>query len=194
MVVRWFVLVVALVLAACSSGAPYVWASELPPAELRAPAAIEAGDRLQVVVFGQDALSGEFDVRPSGDVVLPGGGGTFVAAGKTAEQLAADVQHRLRGLIAEPRVTVVVALRRPPSVSVLGEVRTPGRFEISPGEGVLPALARAGGFTPFADPNRIFVVRAGSGHRIRFRYDDLTSARGASAGFVLRSGDVVVVE
>jgi polysaccharide export outer membrane protein len=180
--------------ASCSSGAPYIWASELPQTELRAPPALRPGDKIQLAVFGQDTMSGEFEIRPSGEVVLPAGGGRFPAAGKTPEQLAFEVQTRLKGVLADPRVTIVIASRHPANVSVLGEVRAPGRFELVEGEGVLPALARAGGLTPFASPDRIFVVRTGNGQRIRFRYDDLTSARGTSPVFELRSGDVVVVE
>jgi polysaccharide export outer membrane protein len=119
-----------LALGACSSGAPYIWAAALPPGELRASAALRPGDKIQLAVFGQDTMSGEFEIRPSGEVVLPAGAGRFPAAGKTVEQLAYDVQTRLRGVLADPRVTIVIASRHVASVSVLGEVRTPGRYDL----------------------------------------------------------------
>jgi polysaccharide export outer membrane protein len=77
---------------------------------------------------------------------------------------------------------------------VLGEVKTPGRYDLAEGEGVLHALARAGGLTEFADPDLVFVVRSDASRRIRFRYGDLAVAEPASARFQLRNGDVVVVE
>ena len=155
--------------------------------------ALPDGDYVQLAVLGQDALSGEFEIRPAGVLVVPVAG-AVPAAGRTLAELSADITRRLEGVVAGPRVTVVLALRAPTSVGVMGEVRTPGRYDVAEGEGVLHALARAGGLTPFADPEGIYVVRPQPSQRIRFRYSDLTSAEGASMRFRLSPGDVVVVE
>jgi polysaccharide export outer membrane protein len=186
-------IVLLVSLLGCGSTQPYVWVSEVGVNDARAPDTLRPGDRIQVAVYGQDALSGEFEIRPSGSVILPVVGGT-VAAGRTTEQVAADLAVRLQGAIASPRVTVIVATRRPAGISVLGEVRTPGRYELMDGEGVLQALARAGGLTEFANRDGVYVVRSEASRRIRFRYADLTAAEPASARFQLRNGDVVVVE
>jgi polysaccharide export outer membrane protein len=188
----WGILLLVSLLG-CGSTQPYVWVSEVGVNDARAPDTLRPGDRIQVAVYGQDALSGEFEIRPSGSVILPVVGGT-VAAGRTTEQVAADLAVRLQGAIASPRVTVIVATRRPAGISVLGEVRTPGRYELVDGEGVLHALARAGGLTEFANRDGVYVVRPEASRRIRFRYADLTAAEPASARFQLRNGDVVVVE
>jgi polysaccharide export outer membrane protein len=136
-------------------------------------------------------MSGEFEVRPAGELLLPVSG-RVMAVGLTAPELAQQLTTRLRGLLADPRVTVVIAARRAANVSLLGEVRAPGRFELREGEGILEALARAGGMTPFADEDRIFVVRRGLPSRVRFRFRDLVAGRGNA--FELLDGDVVVVE
>ncbi|MFO7180268.1 MAG: polysaccharide biosynthesis/export family protein [Pseudomonadota bacterium] len=184
----------ALVFTACGRTGPYVWASELPRPSADAARILRPGDKLQVVVHGQETMSGEFEIRPGGDIVLPVAG-RFHASGLTPEALTAEVIKRLEGVLAKPYVTIVIAARQPPSVSVLGEVRTPGRYELKDGEGVLDALARAGGLTPFADPDAIFVIRRGTNlPRIRFRFRDLAAGLHSNVGFQLVDGDVVVVE
>jgi polysaccharide export outer membrane protein len=139
-------------------------------------------------------MSGEFEVRPGGEFVLPVAG-KFRATGLTASALAAELQKRLTGILARPYVTVVIASRKAATVSVLGEVRQPGRYELRDGEGVLEALARAGGLTPFADEDAVFVVRRGpQSPRVRFRYSDLAAGVPSSLNYELIDGDVVVVE
>lgn len=182
-----------LSLTACAPAAPYVWVNELPPESAIDPQLLRPGDKVQVVVYGQETLSGEFEVRPGGDLVLPVAG-RVRAAGLTAAALAQQVTRQLDGKLVAPQVTVVLASRRVPGVSVLGEVRTPGRFELREGEGILDALARAGGLTPFADPDEVYLIRKGHDRRIRFRYDDLIAAKPVSVRFPLMDGDVVVVE
>jgi polysaccharide export outer membrane protein len=193
----WFVVVpwvvVTVIASSCSPSQPYVWASTLSPAELNAPAALRPGDKLQLAVYGQDALSGEFEIRADGTLVLPVIG-SVAASGRTPQQIGVEVTQRLQGTVTSPRVTVALVSRRPTGVSVLGEVRSPGRYELTDGENVLHALARAGGLTEFADPDSVFVVRAEGSRRIRFRYVELTAPQAASARFQLRNGDVVVVE
>jgi polysaccharide export outer membrane protein len=81
----------------------------------------------------------------------------------------------------------------------MGEVAKPGVYELLAGSGVLQALASAGGTTPWASDDRIFVLRRtaaanGRPQRIRFTRDALARAEDASSGFRLRRGDVVVVE
>jgi polysaccharide export outer membrane protein len=178
----------------CGTSRTYVWASQLPGPTAVEERAFRPGDKVQVVVETQTALSGEFDVRPGGDLVLPTTG-VFQAAGKLPEALAVEVANRLRGVIAEPRVTIVLVSRPPANVSVLGEVGTPGHYQLGPGENLLDLLARAGGLSTFADEDAIFLIRRGmSTPRIRFRYSDLLAADPASLRFMPRDGDVLVVE
>jgi len=186
-------LLLFLCLVACASTSPYVWVSELPPAQPKDARAFRVGDRIQVIVYRQDQLNSEQEVRAGGDIVVPVAG-AIRAEGLTPEVLAQQIKARLAAAFADPHVAVLLVMRRPASVSVLGEVRTAGRYELSEKEGVLHALARAGGLTPFADPDTIFVVRQGAGPRIRFRYSDLVAGRAESVGFELQNGDVVVVE
>jgi polysaccharide export outer membrane protein len=187
-------LVALVAVVGCTRTGPYVWASNVPAPAQGASRIVRPGDKLQVVVAGQDTMSGEVEVRPGGELILPVAG-RFRAVGLTPEALAQELTKRLEGVVVRPIVTVVLVSRKPPSVTVLGEVRTPGRFEMRDGEGVLEALARAGGLTPFADEDSVFVLRRHQQNpRVRFRYSDLAAAVPSSIGFELIDGDVVVAE
>jgi polysaccharide biosynthesis/export protein len=189
-------LILGLLASACTTVRPYVWADRLPApvGDAESASALQIGDHVLVAVQGQDAMSGDIEIRPSGDILMPVAG-RFQAAGKTVDALSAEISARLRGILESPRVTVVLALRKPPNVTVIGEVKTPGRYEIRYGDGVLETLARAGGLTDFASEDNIYLIR----HerpvpRVRFRYDDLVVAEPASSRIKVGDGDIIVVE
>jgi polysaccharide biosynthesis/export protein len=188
--------VFALLLFACTGANTFVWVDDLNAADLLPePDRIEGGDRISVLVWNQERLSGEFAVRGDGNVTLPLLGDVAVA-GLTPAGTGQQIERRLAAdaLVVNPKVTVSLVSLRPPLVSVLGEVRTPGLFEIRRGEGVLQALSRAGGLTPYADTDAIFVVRQRpERQRIRFSFQSLAHA-GNGTTFILRDGDVVIVE
>jgi polysaccharide export outer membrane protein len=185
-----------LVAIGCVAERPFVWVSDLPPAaaEAQAQALIGVHDTIVVVVQNQPTLSGEFVVRDDGAYLQPMLGTTPVE-GRAAGQIAAYLQGRLKDLVVNPQVSVSIARVAPVRVSVIGEVKTPGSYELSRDRGVIPALAAAGWLTDFAARDRVFVVRAGTDQpRIRFRVSELTAADAHAARFRLRDGDVVVVE
>ena len=172
----------------------YVWVQDLPPVARRtALEPLRPGDHVIIVVYGQDALGGDFEVRPGGEVVLPSIG-PVPAAGGTPEQLAALIRDRMKGLLTDPRVSVALSLRKT-IISVIGEVKAPGQYELNPGENVLQALARAGGVGIFANEDCIYVIRQKPlPQRVRFRYSDLVNGDAPSNRFELADGDIIVVE
>jgi polysaccharide biosynthesis/export protein len=194
MIRREALALIALCLTACSQPGPYTWARSLPRGPTGAERPLRVGERVQVIVHGQDTMTGEFEIRPAGEIVMPVAG-RVNAAGRTPTQLAQAVTERLRGVLQDPRVTAVLAARPLLAISVLGEVQTPGRYELRDGEGVLEALARAGGLSPFADQDAIYVVRRDQqSARVRFRYRELAQGEPSSVGFRLEDGDIVIVE
>jgi polysaccharide export outer membrane protein len=155
---------------------------------------ISIGDVLSILVFDQPSMSGSMRVRSDGRISVPLLN-DVVAAGKTPTQLAADLETSLKTLILTPRVTVSITESSPLKITVLGEVGKPGAQDLRPGAGVAEALANAGGLSPFAHKDRIFVVRSDPKPvRLHFTYDALTHAVGKAAAFKLRAGDVVIVE
>jgi polysaccharide export outer membrane protein len=103
---------------------------------------IAAGDTLQVNVYGDAGLSGRFPVGSDGSMVYPLVG-SIAVAGKTAQEIAAILGKSLSEHVPNASVTTSIAEYGP--VFVLGDVRTPGKYEYRPGMIALELLAMAGG-------------------------------------------------
>ena len=182
-------------LAGCATERPFVWFRDLPQAQATAPetaGVIHPRDLIVVHVKDQPTMTGEFVVREDGGYLQPTLGNVVVAE-RTPEQVAAELTGRLATLIVKPEVAVSIARTASVRVNVVGEVRTPGAYELTRDRTVAAALATAGWLTDFAARDRIFVVRNGE-QRIRFRAPDLTTPESNSSRFRLRDGDVIVVE
>ncbi|WP_240002584.1 polysaccharide biosynthesis/export family protein [Oleisolibacter albus] len=122
-----------------------------------------AGDKLRIVVFGEDDLSGEFEVDSGGSLSLPLIG-EIVAVAKTPRDLERDVAKALSdGYLVNPRVSIEVLNYRP--FFILGEVKEPGKYPYVNGMTVLNAVAVAGGYTYRARKDQIVIVRGGDSGR-----------------------------
>ncbi len=150
-------------------------------------------DLVDVAVWKEPALSASVPVRPDGKISLPMAG-DLQAAGSTALELQREVTARLKSIIAEPMVSVMVKEVRSPRFFVLGEVAHPGGFALTGGLTVVEAVSMAGGTTEFARKGRITVLRRGENARptrIRVDLDDVISGR--ADPLALRPGDTVYV-
>jgi polysaccharide export outer membrane protein len=182
-------------LSACASTAGSIPVDQFsdnqdPPGEYT----IGVGDMLSIQVFDQEKMSARMRVRSDGRITLQLVN-DIEASDKTPAKLAADIESALKALVLNPRVTVIVEESSPMTISVLGEVGMAGLQQLQRGAGVAQALASAGGLTHFAHKDRIFVVRnIPKPIRIHFTYDQLTKKVGRASSFLLRPGDVVVVE
>lgn len=184
----------ALAIAACSATGPYVWVDSLPAqGGNQGDVVVSDGDTVNVRVFNQDPLSIQQRVRPDGKIAMPVIG-EITARGKRPAQLASEIQDKLKAVVVAPSVTVTLDQPAELRVSVVGEVRNAGVFQLEPPANVLHALAAAGGLNDYADTDKVFVVRRSLPQRVRFRYADLRSADPKSIGFTLQPGDVIVVE
>ena len=183
-----------LALSACATG-KFVWADDLPPQAAQPEAYfIKAGDALKILIWNQEQLSGTVGVRSDGRVTIPLLGDVAVG-GLTTQAASEQIARRLKGFVVEPKVTVTVESPGLPVVSVVGEVKTPGQFPVQLNEGVLHALAKAGGLTEYANASRIYLLRrTPEPVRIRFEYVKLSRGEGRGPQITLRDGDVVVVE
>ncbi len=120
---------------------------------------LQAGDKLKVLVFGEDRISGEYEIDPGGDISLPLAG-TVKAAGRTKAELEKALATKFRAAsLLDPRVTVDIASYRP--FYVLGEVQKPGDYPYRSGLNVLRAIAIAGGQTYRASETTVEIQRAG---------------------------------
>jgi protein involved in polysaccharide export with SLBB domain len=89
---------------------------------------LDSGDRLRVVVFGQEGLTNAYLVDAAGCIDVPLIG-QVLARGATTEELASRIAAKLRnGFIREPHVAVEVVVYRP--FFILGEVTAPGQLSL----------------------------------------------------------------
>jgi polysaccharide export outer membrane protein len=167
-------------LAAACAGPPYQ--ADLLRAQVNAPYRLASGDRLRVIVFGQDNLSNSFSVDGSGNVSLPLIG-LVKASGLTTAELERGVEARLRnGFLREPRVSIEVEAFRP--FFVLGEVTTSGQYPFINGMTVQNAVAVAGGYTPRGFHGDVDITRVVDGRPLTFA---------APQTFPVRPGDTITV-
>jgi len=121
------------------------------------PYTLDSGDKLRIVVFGQDAISNNYTVDAQGAVTLPLVG-AVVARGLTTAQLGGAIAGRLKsGYVRDPSVAVEIDTYRP--FFVLGEVTYPGQYPYVPNMTVENAIAIAGGFTPRASKDKVTITR-----------------------------------
>jgi polysaccharide export outer membrane protein len=155
---------------------------------------LQPGDILQVVVWKETDLQSEVLIRPDGGISFALAG-DIQAAGRTTDELRAELEARVRKLIPDAVVTVQVKLAAGNRVYVIGKVNHPGDFALIRPIDVLQALSLAGGATPFANTDGIRVLhRDGSRETsLRFRYSDVARGRHLEQNILLQSGDTVVV-
>jgi polysaccharide biosynthesis/export protein len=186
-------LLFAALLSACGAGRP----SFDFEAERRTTGtyAVGPGDVLQVRAWKNDALSQRVTVRPDGYVTLPLIGDVIVE-GRTVDSIARDIVTRAAKFYTEaPVVAVEVAELHSYRVYVMGEVSRPGEFTPKGQVTVLQAIALAGGFSRFAAPDKVVIVRrdAQGERRIPFVYAQVVEEGDLRENLPLQSNDTVVV-
>jgi polysaccharide export outer membrane protein len=155
---------------------------------------LHAGDSITVSVWKEPELQRKVIIRPDGRFSFPLAG-EVQAAGRSAEQIRVDIETKLKKLIPEADVAVLVEDVAGNRVYVIGQVAKPGMYVMNPQLSVLQALSLAGGATPFAKLGSITVVR-GSGaaqKTIPFRYEQVVEGKSLQENITLESGDVVIV-
>ncbi len=174
---------VALFAAACAGGS---MPSEPAPTRLTTSLdgyLLEPSNRIRVIVFNEQTLSGDFTLDPSGNIAFPLIG-SVRAGGVTAKVVAERIEEALArgGYLRSPQVSVEVQTFRP--FYVLGEVRQPGEFPYTVGLTVLGAIARAGGYDYRARRDGLVLVREVDGEQREYAANERTP---------LQPGDVVKV-
>ncbi|TGX53508.1 polysaccharide export protein [Sphingomonas gei] len=120
---------------------------------------LDSGDKIRVVVYGEQSLNGEYSVGPAGDVAFPLIG-NLPAKGKSVAELQQAITAKLAtGYILDPRVSVEVLSFRP--FYILGEVNRPGQYPYATDLSVDQAVATAGGYTYRASKSKIFIRHLG---------------------------------
>src|SRR5215208_3395131 len=139
----------------------------IEPVPVRFDAAyhLDTGDKLRVVVYGQEGLTNTYAIDAGGSITLPLIG-AVPARGRTPAGLASQIAGSLRrGFIRDPSVAVEVEAYRP--FFILGEVAAPGQYPYVPNMTVESAVAIAGGFSPRAKRDRVTLTHTGDSGSVR---------------------------
>jgi len=155
-------------------------------------------DVLDIAVWSNDKISRTVPVRPDGKISLPLLN-DVQAAGLTPIQLRETLTKALVAFVPQPEVSVIVREVHSVKVTVIGQVKVPGRYEVKSRATVLDLLAMAGGFTDYAARDSIVVLRRDgtTTRRIPFEFDKLTAKSGSKIvgqeNFCVAPGDIILV-
>lgn len=151
--------------AASPAPMPVGYAAPMAPVRYDASYHLDAGDKLRVVVYGQEGLTNSYAIDAGGSITMPLIG-AVPARGRTTAGLAGEIAARLRnGYIREPSVAVEIDTYRP--FFILGEVSAPGQYPYVPNMTVESAVAIAGGFSPRAKRDVVTVTHTDAGGAMR---------------------------
>jgi polysaccharide export outer membrane protein len=164
-------------------------ANDLAPGYLIAP-----GDVLKILVWKEPELTTEAFVRLDGRITVPLLG-DVMAAGRTPDDLASEIQSRLARFLEVPQVTLAVSQAISARFYILGEVMHPGAFPLPARVSVVQALALAGGFREFAKKDAIRILRhEGAGQTsIPFNYKEVEVGLNLQQNIFLEAGDTILV-
>jgi protein involved in polysaccharide export with SLBB domain len=121
---------------------------------------LQPGEKIRITVYGEESLTGEYDISPSGYVTMPLIG-AIKAARRSQSEFGKDVANRYvrGGFLQDPHVTVAVVQFKP--FYVLGEATSPGEYPFRSGLNVHSAVAMAGGFTYRASRSYVLIRHVG---------------------------------
>ena len=150
---RWYAPIVFVLSIALVQGASFAYAQGGTDYRLG------VGDKVKVVVFGQPDLTGEAEIDASGKIVV-GLIGEVTASGRTISDVQSEIKARLdKDYLVDPKVSLLMVAYRP--ITMLGQVKSPGRYPYSAGMTIRQAVALAGGYDKRASTGSAVVFRDG---------------------------------
>ena len=136
------------------------------------------GDTISVTIFEANSgglfIPSEAGVRPGNFITIPNQSvdnegnisvpyaGNVRAAGRTKIQLQNSIVEALKNRAIEPQVVVSTVLQQTSLVTLVGDVRSPGRLPAyAAGERILDTIARAGGTIAPGEDEWVMLERGG---------------------------------
>jgi protein involved in polysaccharide export with SLBB domain len=157
---------------------------------------IAAGDRIDITVYDEEDLSGQFEVKEDGSISYPLVGSVKVLS-MTRSQLESRLAELLRdGYLVNPYVRVSIPKFGTRNILIIGHVAKPGAYTL-PEDGnptILKAIVDVGGFTQMANPSGTRIVRTtadGKKFTINPHVNEIMSGRRQDIN--LEPGDLIVV-
>lgn len=175
----------------CQSAGP----AALIPAEaaaFRSSGNLAAGDEISVTFSGAPELNTKQKIQANGKVSLPTIGDVS-ASGRSITSFQSQLTSMYQPHLQDPTV-VVSLLNASAGVYVSGEVMRPGKLPLDRPMTALEAVMEAGGFSKFANPKQVIVVRNEGGKNQRYVLNINDALSGAdSRAFYVRPYDVLYV-
>jgi polysaccharide export outer membrane protein len=155
---------------------------------------LNSQDALRVFVWGEEDLQREVSVQPDGSISFPLVG-QVAAAGRTVDEVQAEIAARLDRFIPGAVVTVELLQASGAKIYVMGEVAQPGEYPLSGPLSIVQAISRAGGFTSYATTGNIRVLRRENGEQttLTIDYDRIASGQDQASNIDLKAGDTIIV-
>jgi polysaccharide export outer membrane protein len=149
---------------------------------------------LKILIWKEPELSTEAFVRLDGRITVPLLG-DLMAAGRTPDDLASEIQAKLGRFLEVPQVTLSVSQAISARFYVLGEVTHPGAFPLPSRISVVQALALAGGFREFAKKDSLHILRNRGAEQtaIPFNYKEVEVGLRLEQNIFLEAGDTILV-
>lgn len=182
-----------------------LWAAPWPDAGAEADRGEGAGtgmeeyvigmdDVLNITVWRNEAFSRTVRVRPDGKITLPLVD-DITAAGTTPSGLRRVITNLLSEYVDNPKVSVIVQEINSAKITILGEVRKPGIYPLKAHMTMFDAVALAEGFSDFASPNQIVILRNNGGavQRIKVKYFEALKGSTDINHLMLETGDTIFV-
>lgn len=172
------------------NGAP----APAPGIALPADYVIGPEDVVSVLFWRDKEMSGDYTVRPDGQITLPLLN-DVQAAGLTPEALRDSLTKAASKLIEDPSVTVGIRAINSRKVYITGMVGKGGMYPLTSPTTVVQLISIAGGLQEFADEKKILVVRIENGQQVayKFNYKDFANGKNLKQNILLKPGDQVIV-
>lgn len=164
------------------------------PVPVQPPPGYRVGvdDELMISVWHEPEFSQTVVVRPDGMITLPLLNDIKIA-GLSTEELRNLVTEKLKTVVNDPQVTIIVKAIRSLKVYLVGAVGKQGVYPLSSGLTVLELITEGGGLGPFAKSGSIYILRTVNGKQVRIGFNYKKAMQGKGEDPVLQSGDKVVV-
>jgi polysaccharide export outer membrane protein len=155
---------------------------------------IGKSDSLEIYVWKEPEITRTITVRNDGKISLPLID-DIKAAGRTPMELKKVIHAELGDFIESPEVTVIVQAQASQSYYMIGEIAGTGEYPLLKDMTLVQALAKAGGFTEWADRDDILLLRRvdGQDKRIRLDYDAIVSGDDPDHNMMLQPGDTIIL-
>jgi polysaccharide export outer membrane protein len=152
------------------------------------------GDVFELHVVNEEKLPSTYTVSPDGTVDFP-----YIhrirVSGLEPQQVVDVLRQKLigEGFFQDPSVMIAVKEYRSKFVNILGQVKNPGNFPVTPGITLVQAVSKAGGPNSIADTNNVTLTRTTGKKRLTLRISLAAITEGRSADIPLQAGDVITI-